>query len=256
MCICVLYSLTSYVIFFIVFVIFILSETKTHPACFQKQCARASSAPSMRLRRDVTSVGVVRAFVAAATFRLSIRRTGCDSAWRPRTSTTPAHFIRRGRRGAGFGRGPDFRGWPAGRTANMEGLDLSHLTENERQQIMQVMARQKVEEDQERENFKSVSLSLSLFHFPFSVSFSFLLSPKHDFWRLLPIPLPYVCVRCTLSKILNFMCGTSFISYLLWRWVNVIRTLDPILFKYIVTMVLCNIWIILQKREHPFGLES
>lgn len=77
----------------------------------------------------------------------------------------------------------------------MEGLDLSHLTENERQQILQVMARQKVEEDQERENFKSVSLSLSLFHFPFSVSFSFPLSPKHDFRRLVPISLPYVCVH-------------------------------------------------------------
>lgn len=219
MCICVLHSLTSYVIFFfVVFVIFILSETKTHPTCFQKQCARASSAPAMRLRHDVTSVGVVRAFVAAATFCLSIRRTGCDSAWRPRTSTTPAHFQRRGRRGAGFGRGPDSRGWPAGRTANMEGLDLSHLTEHERQQIMQVMARQKVEEDQERENFKSVSLSLSLFHFPFSVSFSYPLSPKLDFRRLLPHSLTIcVCVRCYIFKILNFICGTSFISYLLWR---------------------------------------
>lgn len=61
-------------------------------------------------------------------------------------------------------------------------------------------------------------------------------------------PIPYhMCLY--ISKILNFMCGTSFISYLLWRWVNVIRTLDPILFKYIVTMVLCNIGIRLRKKE-------
>ncbi|XP_054724916.1 regulating synaptic membrane exocytosis protein 1-like isoform X2 [Uloborus diversus] len=36
----------------------------------------------------------------------------------------------------------------------MEGLDLSHLTEAERNQILQVMARQKVEEEREKEIFK------------------------------------------------------------------------------------------------------
>lgn len=97
-------------------------------------------------------------------------------------------------------------------------------------------------------HFLSLSLSLSIL-----CVFLFPTQPQAWFPKAAAHSLT-ICV-CTYLKfwILCVLLLSSL--YLLWRWVNVIRTLDPILFKYIVTMVLCNIGIRLRKKRASVVLE-